>query len=88
LYDDVRLLALAEKGEIDGGDNQHVGDEVVPPERFVEQQVGDDYKNSERDAFLDDLQLREGKLLRADPIGWDLEDVLEECDPPTGEDDQ
>jgi hypothetical protein len=81
LHGFLRFLALAEKGEIDRRDNQHVGDRVVPPERLVEQKVGDNSKNSERDAFLDDLQLREGKLLRADAIGWDLKDVLEERHP-------
>jgi hypothetical protein len=69
--------------EVDGSHHQPVGDEGVPLRPLVEEQVGDDGEDGERDTFLDDFKLRHREAAGAEAVGRDLEDVLEERAPPS-----
>ena len=52
----------------------------------LEEEVGDDAEDNQRDDFLDYLELHEGKRAavadKADAVGWYLTAVLEEGDAP------
>ena len=73
--------------EVDGGDEAEGGGGVVPVELLVlEDEVGDDGKDHQRDALLDNLQLHEVEgasvIDEAETVGWHLTTVLEEGDHP------
>ena len=66
---------------------------MIPMEFFVlEDEVGDDSKDNQRDALLDDLELDEveGTAIvdKADAVGGNLAAVLEEGDHPREGDDE
>jgi hypothetical protein len=48
-----------EKGEINRADEQRVRDDVVPFERFAEEEISDDDEDDERDRFLQNQKRRE-----------------------------
>ena len=73
--------------EVDGGDEAEGGGGVVPVELLVlEDEVGDDGKDHQRDALLDNLQLHEVErtsvIDEAEAVGRHLTTVLEEGDHP------
>ena len=67
--------------EVDGGDEAEGGGSVVPMELLVlEDEVGYDGEDHQRDALLDDLELHEveGTTIvdEAEAVGWNLTAVL------------
>ena len=72
--------------EIYRAGEERIGDQVVPLERLAEEKIRDDREYHQGDAFLHDLQLHQGKRLRADPIRRDLEDIFKECHRPANQD--
>ena len=58
---------------------------VIPPEFFSQIHNGENGEDRERDDFLDSLELRAVKFVRADAVRGHLETVFEEGDPPTRE---
>ncbi len=63
---------------------------MVPAERHVERQGGEEDEDHEGDDLLDNLQLHEGEgsavALEAHAVGGDLKAVLKESDAPREED--
>src|SRR5712691_649027 len=63
------------------------GGQVVPAERFLQVEQGENREHAQRDDFLDDLQLRSRELPIAQPVGWHLKAILEEGDEPADQHD-
>lgn len=70
-------------GEADAGKTRG----VVPFEFFAKIGDGENGENCERNDFLNRLELRRGKFVRADAVCRDLKAVFEKSDAPTCEDD-
>ena len=76
-------LFLFHKHEIDGGNKAGEGCEMIPMKTFaLEQHVGNDGKDNERNALLNNLELNksEGSAVahEAYTIGWHLTAIFEE----------
>ena len=76
-----------EEGEVDGGDEEEEGDEVVPADGFAFEDDGhDDGEDGECDCFLDDFQLHEGEGAAvagvADAVGGHHEGVFGQGEEP------
>src|SRR4051812_17233085 len=65
------------KRECDSPDQQCTRDEVVPAERLTKNHHYKYHKHNESYAFLHDFELRHGEVIRADPVGWTPEHILE-----------
>ena len=76
------------KCEIDGADNERVGNQKIPPDRGAKECESDKGENDERNALLENLKLRHAPLIGADSIGGDLKHVFEKSDAPRRENDQ
>jgi hypothetical protein len=74
------------KSEIYGSEYQNVGNDVVPSRALVKDKEYEDGENGKSDALLHDLQLRDSKLRRANPIRRHLERIFQERDTPTRQD--
>ena len=83
----VQHAGLFHENQIDGTDDEEERQDVVPVQvGALEQDVGDDGEDTQRDALLDDLQLYqiEGSAiaLKTDAVGWHLTAILEKGDGP------
>ena len=63
--------------------DQRKGDHVVPLERCAKEQIGDHGEHTEGDAFLQDLQLHQGKCLRTEAVRRHLKHIFKERHQPT-----
>ena len=77
------MYELLHKYKIDGGNKTGEGCEMIPMETFaLEQHVGNDGKDDERNALLNNLELNksEGSAFahEAYTIGWHLTAIFEE----------
>lgn len=80
------FVALESEREVHRSHNKHVRNKNVPLHRLAKQQINDPGKHHQRDALLQDLQLRNRKDLRADAVRWNLKDVFEESNQPANDD--
>jgi hypothetical protein len=87
MIDAFATARLELKSEEDRADDQHICDGDVPADGRVEKEKGDDREDNEGDAFLKDLQLRDGPFVGTDPISWYLKYVLKERQTPAGQND-
>ena len=81
-----RLSPLVENKK----DSQHHAGEtrrIIPAQLLPQIKYGKYRKDSQRDEFLNRLQLRRGKLIGPDAIRRHLKAILEECDPPADKND-
>lgn len=85
------LRSLFLENEIDGQNQEHEGDGMVPAERFgFEKEQGEESENAERDDLLDDFELEEREWAsvfpESDPVGRNQQNVFEEGDTPAEQD--
>ena len=87
------MISWFHEDEVDGGDEAEGCGGMIPVELLVlEDEVGDDGEDHQRDALLDDLELHEVEgtavVDEADAVGRHLTAVFEEGDHPREGDDQ
>ena len=83
----VRTRKLFHEHQIDGTDNKEKGQNVIPMQMgALKHDVGNDTEHSQRDTFLNDLQLNEVKrtaiLNKTKTVGRHLTTILKESDTP------
>ena len=78
------MYELLHKYKIDSGNKAGKGCEMIPMETFaLEQHVGNDGKDDERNALLNNLELNKSERStvahEAYTIGWHLTAIFKEC---------
>lgn len=71
------------ESEGDRADQQGIRNQIVPAYRLAKDEKYKHREHDESDALLHDLELRYGEVVRANPVCWDLKDILKQRDAPT-----
>src|SRR5580658_8696704 len=74
----ISSVRLVSKGEPRGTGKEGEADEVIPAEAFPKDELREDDENNQRDDLLQDFELVPVEYPIADPVGRDLEAILEE----------
>ena len=84
----LRFCWLSLKDEVGSEHREDKAEDLPWLDPLVEVEVGEADEDDEGDDLLDGLELDSGELVAADPVGGDLEAVLEEGDPPASKNDE
>ena len=82
MYYLARLSFVEVESEVNGRDDEHKRDNVVPARRLPKEQPSDHREHDNRDAFLHDLELHNREARGSDAIGRHLKDVFKKRQQP------